>query len=303
MTRKSIPNRLNSFLGNVQKRLNERIDLHEMSRQFGASSSHFHRLFRVSTDETPRRHIERLRIERAVLRVASTNASIASIGRGVGFSRHETFSRAFKRLLGKTPSEFRTYIQRKRGVQLQKAVDSVGNECELSQVRFGFLPSTWLLTKRRVGDYARFSYRPFTGSDTFWNSLETWIKRLGIKPPQEAWGIFHDTPGLTPPKAQRFDGCLRIDREMPSSRSIQCVRFEGGLYAMVDHVGSPDSLDAAYARLILTVDRKASQYSYRYAPSIRIFRGPEMEGNRRRDRTTICVAVTKTKNSKKRQTR
>src|SRR5262245_39002344 len=89
MTAKSNQARLAPLLFSIQSRLSSPIDLASMARQIGASPYHFHRMFRESTGETPRQYVERLRLERALLRLALTSESIVDICHAVGFQNHE----------------------------------------------------------------------------------------------------------------------------------------------------------------------------------------------------------------------
>jgi AraC family transcriptional regulator len=114
--------RLTQLLVEVQSRLHTPIDLASMAEAFGASPSYFHRLFRDSTGETPRRYIERLRLERAALLLTMTAKTAAHIADSVGIARHETFSRSFRRRFGKSPSQFREYAQAKRAALQRTAV-------------------------------------------------------------------------------------------------------------------------------------------------------------------------------------
>jgi AraC-like DNA-binding protein len=99
------------LLLDTEPHLNEDLDLASMAHQFGASPFHFHRLFREFVGETPRQYIERLRLERALVRLARTNERILDICHTVGFRSHETFSRSFKRRYRLTPTEARQFAQ------------------------------------------------------------------------------------------------------------------------------------------------------------------------------------------------
>ena len=238
--------RLSQLLVDVQSRLHTQLDLASMAAAYGASPSYFHRLFRDSTGETPRRYIERLRVERAALLLTMTDKTVAQVARSVGIERHETFARSFRRRLGKTPNEFREYVRAKRAALQQTAVLSADSQCKVSDVRFELLPPTLLLAKRVVGEYARFTYAPFAAADRLWNPLLAWAERHGVAYERVGWGLTYDVPVLTPPEAQRFDACIPIERAVAGSRDVRTLRFEGGMYAVVDHTGPASTLAVAY---------------------------------------------------------
>jgi AraC-like DNA-binding protein/DNA gyrase inhibitor GyrI len=286
--------RLSQLLTEVQSRLHGPVDLTTMAAAFGASPSYFHRLFRATTGETPRRYIERLRLERAALLLSMTDKTVADVGRSVGIERHETFLRSFKRRFGRTPNDFRAYVQAKRAVLQQTAVQSAGDECKVSEVRFELLPPSLLLAKRVVGDYTKFAYAPFTRSDRLWNPLVQWAKRCNVPYQAVGWGLTYDVPILTPPAAQRFDACIPIGHLISGSGDVRSFRFAGGMYAVVDHVGPASTLAVAYSRLFRAAIISPDRYIWREGPSVAIYRSMH---------TRLCFAVTKLHRSKKRQSR
>src|SRR5262245_58600977 len=85
------------LLAEVQRNLDDDIDLAALAARFGYSPSHFHRMFTKGVGETPKAHVARLRLEKALLLVAVTQATFLDIALAVGFRSHETFTRAFKR--------------------------------------------------------------------------------------------------------------------------------------------------------------------------------------------------------------
>src|SRR5215216_1963430 len=95
------------LLIDVQHRLDADINLEALARQFGYSPFHFHRVFSKTVGETPKQHVDRLRLERAAYKLAITDDSVLDIALSVGFKNHETFSRAFKRAFGYTPRDYR----------------------------------------------------------------------------------------------------------------------------------------------------------------------------------------------------
>src|SRR5687768_8239063 len=91
------------LLVGVQTHPERDVSLESLAREWGYSPSHFHRLFTEAVGETPKEHVERVRLERAALRVAISSDSFLDIALSVGFRSHETFTRAFKRHFGMTP--------------------------------------------------------------------------------------------------------------------------------------------------------------------------------------------------------
>ena len=91
------------------------LDIPALARIAAVSEAHFIRTFRVVFGETPHRYLQRRRIERAMALLRDTELSVTSVCYRVGFSSLGTFSRTFRDLVGRSPSEYR----------LQAAVPSV----------------------------------------------------------------------------------------------------------------------------------------------------------------------------------
>ena len=61
--------------------------------------------------EAPKEYLRRLRLERAVLRLKVSPDNVLPIALEAGFATHETFTRAFIRQFGISPSEFRRVLR------------------------------------------------------------------------------------------------------------------------------------------------------------------------------------------------
>jgi len=72
------------------------------------SRSNLMRIFRQATGQSPIEYLVRLRIQRAMELLRSTDLSITEIAMEVGFSDSNYFARQFRRALGESPRSFRT---------------------------------------------------------------------------------------------------------------------------------------------------------------------------------------------------
>ena len=94
-------------LVHIQAGLDGDLSLAALSSVSGLSPSTLKRRIEATTGESPRRYVERLRLERAACQLRLRQGTILEIALDNGFCSHEVFGRAFSRHFGVTPSEWR----------------------------------------------------------------------------------------------------------------------------------------------------------------------------------------------------
>lgn len=88
-------------------RFGEPLDLAALAAIAHVSESHFSRVFKATFGETPHRYLQRRRIERAMTLLRDHDRSVTEVALAVGYDSLGTFSRTFRRVTGRTPSDFR----------------------------------------------------------------------------------------------------------------------------------------------------------------------------------------------------
>ena len=99
--------RIRGAIERVCRDLAEPWDVDRMAGAAGMSASRFAHLFRGEIGESPRRFIERQRIERSCQLLRTTTLGIAEIALAVGFSDPFHFSDRFHRATGLAPRDYR----------------------------------------------------------------------------------------------------------------------------------------------------------------------------------------------------
>ena len=87
--------RIRKALKLMQENVGEAMGLDCVAREVGLSRPHFFKLFRAQVGLTPNLYANALRMERAIDRLAVTEAAVADIGFDLGFSSQASFSRFF----------------------------------------------------------------------------------------------------------------------------------------------------------------------------------------------------------------
>jgi AraC family transcriptional regulator len=91
----------------IEEHLDDDISLSSLARLVRLSPFHFSRAFKQSFGLPPHRYLTSRRIDRAKDLLADRELSVTEIGLGVGFSETSSFTAAFRKVTGETPSEYR----------------------------------------------------------------------------------------------------------------------------------------------------------------------------------------------------
>jgi DNA gyrase inhibitor GyrI len=140
------------------------------------------------------------------------------------------------------------------------------------------LPPTTLISVRRIGAYSASFLPPFSAKDAYWTALEAWAQSRGAPYRREPWGFYPDSPGVTPPDLQRADICLPVDGEVEGEGAVRRLDFEGGAYAVIEHLGPYETVDQAYRGCADGI-RRSTQYVFREGPPLQVFRRWRIDGD------------------------
>ena len=84
------------------------LDIATLARIAYVSEAHFIRTFRATFGETPHRYLQRRRVERAMFLLRETDREVSEICLDVGFTSLGTFGRTFQRIVGQSPTAYRS---------------------------------------------------------------------------------------------------------------------------------------------------------------------------------------------------
>ncbi len=127
---------INSMITFIETRIKRKIDYAELARETGFSIPYTRELFESQMNKSLYRYILERKIANAAFECRYTDKSLLSIAMSYGFNNADAFTRAFKRIIGVTPSEFRKMdisIKRKKlcagvyGIELPVVKDKLKN--------------------------------------------------------------------------------------------------------------------------------------------------------------------------------
>jgi len=228
--------RINKVLDYIHAHLDEELSVDTLSRVANFSRFHFHRQFSEYTGITVTRLVQLLRLRRASMQlVFNQRAKITDIAFQAGFANAESFSRAFRREHGQTPTAFRKnptwtpwqveWMPRPSG-RLEWEVEIV----ELPVIRMAVV--------EHVGPRAQVPAALLKLNE--WRDTNEGIYRTGA-----AYGIYPCNPDTTPPEQFRAEFGLAVDRAVTASAHVVGKSIPAGRCAVLRKVGAYDASAAA----------------------------------------------------------
>jgi len=97
--------RISRVLKYIHSEYAEPIGTEEMAKRAGMSVSVFHHHFKLVTASSPLQYLKRIRLDQARLLMVQDGYNASMAAHAVGYESPSQFSREFKRLFGKTPTE------------------------------------------------------------------------------------------------------------------------------------------------------------------------------------------------------
>lgn len=106
--------RVNAALDLLEKKLEEPLDLVEIANAANSSPFHFQRMFHMLTGMTVAEYVRKRRLTLAAHELASSGAKVIDVALKYGYDSPESFSKAYQKIHGITPSQ-----TRRSGAQLK----------------------------------------------------------------------------------------------------------------------------------------------------------------------------------------
>lgn len=229
--------KIQRVLNYIQKNLDKKLSVDELSKVATLSKYHFHRLFSSYTGTNLIQFIQLSRLKRASFQLAFEHElKIIDIALQAGFESPEAFSRAFKRVFDQTPTAFRQTP-----------------DWPNWHTKFEFsLPTGDAVMTVSIVDTPeqKVAYLTHCGApDRIYETAArfiAWRKETGLSPvnSNHTYGIPHADPNTVAPEDFRFDVCGTIDSDVPENHyGVKTGTIPAGRCAVIRHKGNHDRIE------------------------------------------------------------
>ncbi len=265
--------RINCVIDYIEEHIDAELTLEELAGVAQFSPFHFHRIFRAIVGEPLNAFIQRIRLEKAAIKLLGNPAkSITEIAYECGFSGSSTFARAFKDMFGVSASRWRDegwqqgskndqmlsnicQVERKTGQEFAVSFTYNGPAVQLWRVE---MTDNSLTTQVEVKDmpeipvaYVRY-IGPYKGDvelfGRLFGKLMTWAgpRNLLRFPETKVMAIYHDDPAITDVSRLRTDACISVPADTIPEGEIGRETIPAGKYAIAHFEINVDQYEDAW---------------------------------------------------------
>lgn len=229
----------------ISYHLDEKLDLDKLSDISAISPYHFHRIMSAHLGEPIGSYIIRCRIEASSTLLKYGSQQIDEIAYKIGYDSPASYTKAFKKHFGVSPTEFR---DSNNSFNMKTIITD-----QVLPKGFNLKPKiVERITKkaiyiRLIGDYRSNDY------SQAWENIWKFVKEkrlFGFK--QECFGIAYNDPGITENNKCQYDCCVTITKDIKPEGEIGVKNIEGGRYAVFKFKGSLDKVGSVYNAIFKT---------------------------------------------------
>lgn len=210
----------------------------------GISPYHFHRIFRTLTGETMFAFLQRRRLLRAIELINEDKFTLTEIALECGFDSSSSLSRAFRKHLGCTPSEYR---QQHSSLLLPpsrpRVIDSEQLPVEIRKIRRrkAVIVERKGMVEQDFSAAATAAFRVLTSELKRVNAWAVIRERIGICP---------DEASLVPDVDARYQAGFLYEGELPPMNDeVRQVTIPAGNWAVSVHQGSYETCWQSWNRM------------------------------------------------------
>jgi AraC family transcriptional regulator len=238
-TKEEHQRKINKVIDYISYHLDENPDLTKLSDISAISPFHLHRIMKAYLGEPLGSYIIRHRIETGAQLLRYSPQQIEEIAYKIGYDSPTSFTKAFKKHFGISPSEFRN----------NNNFLSMKPLTENKELPQGFLLKPKIVDRksikviyiRLIGNYQTNDY------GQAWEKLFKFVKEKHLFSfNQEYIGISYDDPNVTETNKCQYYCCVTVNKDIKPEGEVGTKEIEGGKYAVFKFKGGYHYFGAVY---------------------------------------------------------
>ncbi len=285
----------------IDNNLDTELSLEKVAEVAAYSPFHFHRIFRLMTNETLQSYIIRKRIEKSAFYLAvKKNITVKDIYLELGFSSHSAFNKSFKKHYGKSPSEFRKSAPEKfHKIQLKQSkngqMDAVFQQyiCNIENL----LKWTRMNLKIKVTELPEMNLAAvmslgIANVESSYNTLIDWATEKKLFPGEniKMISVYHDSFKVTPPDKVKIHACMLLEEKLQQQENqIFPEILEAGKFIVGSGEVTLNDFEQCWVSLFLWMNE--NHYSVRKAFPFEIYHTNYKEHPEGKMLVDFCIPI------------
>lgn len=232
-------NRINRVFEFIDQNLESDLSLNAVSEIAFFSAFHFHRVFKFVTQETLHEYVKRRRIEKSASDLLHKNITTTEIAHKYGFSDNSSYSRAFKKHFGVSPTEFKNQnpnrfskIRQLKSKNGQEYPDYEKYICVVNNLK------NWIKMNAKIEikemskmDLAYVSSIGPHNLENAYGKLMQWATPKGlIKDQTKMITVYHDSFKVTEANKVRMSASILLDKAVETNGEVGVTTIEAGKF-------------------------------------------------------------------------
>ena len=231
--------RINKVFQFIDENLGSDLSLNTLAEIACFSPFHFHRIFKFTTNETLNEYVTRQRIEKSALDLLHKTLSTTELAHKYGFSDNSSFSRAFKKYFGISPTEFKSQnphrhskirqLESKNGQayppyeQYLCIIDNLNNWIKMNaNIEIKEMPQMELAYVSSMGSQ---------NLEAAYQQLIKWATPQGLMNAQTKMvTIYHDSFKVTAAHKVRMSASILLEKPVKTEGEIGLTSIESGKF-------------------------------------------------------------------------
>lgn len=231
--------RIDSVIEYIGENLDGEIDVEYLANLAAFSPFHFHRIIRARLGEPIGAFIVRQRVQKAAHSLIFETLPISDIAYRVGYDAPSSFTKAFVKHFGVSPTEFR-----KTKSYRVLTTDAEKIEIKITNGKIVEVEDKTVIYISAKGDYQSVDFSAIY--EKLWREMHN--QQLFSKK-SEALAVYGDDPNVTQESKLRTDVCLSIYKPAKPNGDVSVRTIKGGKYAVFTYTGSYFGICHAYNKI------------------------------------------------------